>query len=297
MITRRETLKLSLAASALAMAGRRAFAAGAPLDWQVFQAGQAGFRRTPVLVSGATEAILLDGGFTLSDGRALAQAIRDTGKTLTTIYVSCSDPDYYFGLGPVVEAFPEAKVIARTVTVEAINGNVESKLATWGPMLKDNGPQSLAEVVIPTPSDQPSLELEGQTIEIAEISAMHDRRYLWVPSLEAVFGGVLVFSGVHVWVADSAAPEQRAAWVAALDEIIARQPKIVVPGHKTEEAPGGVEAAIFTRDYLLAFDEELEKAADSAALIAAMTTRYPDLADASSLELGAKVATGEMKWG
>ncbi|MET3600783.1 MBL fold metallo-hydrolase [Martelella mangrovi] len=297
MLTRRETLKYAVTAAAVVTAGRSAFAAAQQLDWQFFQAGEEGFRRTPVLLSGETEAILIDGGFTLSDGRALAEAIKATGKKLTTIYVSCSDPDYYFGLGPVVEAFPEANVIAKTVTVEAINGNVENKLATWGPMLKDNGPQKLADVVIPTPSDVSSLALEGQDIDIIEISSMHDRRYLWVPSLKAVFGGVLVSSGIHVWVADTPTPEERAAWVDALNEIIARQPKIVVPGHKTEDAPSGVEAVTFTRDYLLAFDEELKKADDSAALTAAMAVRYPDLEGVSSLELGAKVAMGEMKWG
>lgn len=39
------------------------------------------------------------------------------------------------------------------------------------------------------------------------------------------------------------------------------------------------------------------KAKDSAALIVAMTRRSPNLADTGSLELGAKVAKGEMKWG
>lgn len=297
MITRRQTLKFSLAVTALAAAGRNAFASLETLDWQVFQAGPEGFRRTPVLLSGESEAILLDGGFTLPDGRAVAEAIGKTGKKLTTIYISCSDPDYYFSLGPIVEAFPDAKVIARPVTVEAIKGNADAKIATWGPTLGENGPQSRADLIIPAPADVTSLDLEGQAIEIVDVPTMHDRRYLWVPSLEAVFGGVLVFSGVHVWVADEGTPEKRAAWVAALNEIIARQPKIVIPGHKTADAPDGLEAVTFTRDYLLAFDEELEKAADSAALIAAMTARYPDLQDTGSLELGAKVATGEMKWG
>ncbi|NWE23875.1 MBL fold metallo-hydrolase, partial [Pseudomonas sp. P7548] len=41
---------------------------------------------------------------------------------------------------------------------------------------------------------------------------------------------------------------------------------------------------------------ETAKAKDSAALITAMKKRYPNLADEGSLELGAKVAKGEMKW-
>jgi len=53
----------------------------------------------------------------------------------------------------------------------------------------------------------------------------------------------------------------------------------------------------YTRDYLVAFEEELVKAADSAALISAMTKRYPDAGMGVALQIGAKVAKGEMQWG
>jgi glyoxylase-like metal-dependent hydrolase (beta-lactamase superfamily II) len=298
MITRRDVMKLTAAAGiAAALPMTIANAAGSTLTWTFFQADESGFRRTPVLLAGKKDAILVDGGFTLSDGRAVADAIKKTGKRLTTIYVSCSDPDYYFGLRPIVDAFPKAKVIAKPVTVEAIKSNVEAKLGVWGPQLKDNGPQKLADVMIPNASNKKTLTLEGNTIEIVEVPDMHDRRYLYVPSLKAVFGGVLVDSGVHVWVADTATAELRAAWVKALDGISARQPKIVVPGHQTNGAAQGLEAVTFTREYLLAFEEEMGRTKDSTELIVAMTKRYPDLADVSSLELGAKVAKGEMKWG
>lgn len=48
----------------------------APLQWQYFQADENGFNRTPVLLTGDKEAILLDGGFTLSDGKAVARRSR-----------------------------------------------------------------------------------------------------------------------------------------------------------------------------------------------------------------------------
>lgn len=298
MITRRDTFKLAAAAGLVTtLQMTLANAAGSPVAWTFFQANEAGFRRTPVLLMGAKDAILIDGGFTLSDGKAVADAIKATGKRLTTIYVSCNDPDYYFGLRPIADAFPEAKVIANPATVEAIKANVASKLEVWGPQLKENGPQTLADVVMPQASDVASLDLEGTAIEIADVPTMHDRRYLWVPSLEAAFGGVLVYSGIHVWVADEATPEKRAVWIKALDDLIARNPKIVVPGHQIEGAPQGIEAVTFTRDYLAAFNKEAARAKGSAELIAAMTKLYPNLADASSLDLGAKVAKGEMKWG
>jgi glyoxylase-like metal-dependent hydrolase (beta-lactamase superfamily II) len=299
MTTRRETIKTIAAAGvATAVLGvKTAMAANTNLTWKHFPAGERGFFRAPVLISGQREAVLLDGGFTLSDGKALAEAIKATGKKLTTIYISQSDPDYYFSLAPIKAAFPDAKVIAAPATIAAIKGNVEKKLATWGPQLKENGPQALADVVMPEAFEGKSLTLEGQALEIVDIDGLANRRYIWVPSLNAVFGGVLLFSGVHVWTADTQGAEGRAAWVKALDAMAARKPAVVVPGHMANTAAVDASAIRYTRDYLIAFEEELAKAADSAALIAAMTKRYPDAGMGVALQIGAKVAKGEMKWG
>jgi len=47
---------------------------------------------------------------------------------------------------------------------------------------------------------------------------------------------------------------------------------------------------------VLTFEAEAAKAADSAALIAAMQRHYPALPVDDDLKLGAKVAQGEMTW-
>lgn len=267
------------------------------LTWKHFPAGEHGFFRAPVLISGASEAVLIDGGFTLPDGKALVEAIKASGKKLKTIYISQSDPDYYFSLAPLKAAFPEAKVIAASATIAAIKGNVEKKLATWGPQLKENGPQALADIVMPEAFDEQTLTLEGQTIEIVDAQGLANRRYLWVPAHNAIFGGVLVFAGVHVWTADTQGAEARTAWIRNLDAMAARKPAVVVPGHLVPSSATDASAITYTRDYLVAFEEELAKAADSAALIAAMTKRYPDAGMDVALQTGAKVAKGEMKWG
>jgi glyoxylase-like metal-dependent hydrolase (beta-lactamase superfamily II) len=299
MTTRRDVIKTVAAAGvATAILGvKTAMAANAQLTWKHFPAGEHGFFRAPVLISGAREAILIDGGFTLSDGKALAEAVKANAKKLTAIYISQSDPDYYFSLAPIKAAFPEAKVIAASATIAAIKGNVEKKLATWGPQLKENGPQALTDIVMPEAFDGRSLTLEGQTIEIADADGLANRRYIWVPSLNAIFGGVLLFSGVHVWTADTQGAEARAAWVKTLDAMAARKPAVVVPGHIAPGAAIDATAIRYTRDYLAAFEEELAKTADSAALIAAMTKRYPNAGMGVALQIGAKVAKGEMKWG
>jgi glyoxylase-like metal-dependent hydrolase (beta-lactamase superfamily II) len=299
MATRRDVIKTIAAAGvATAFLGvHNVMAADAPLTWTHFPAGEHGFFRAPVLLSAEHEAILIDGGFTLPDGVALAAAIQASGKRLTTIYVSQSDPDYYFSLGPIQTAFPEARVIAASATIEAIRRNVAKKLETWGPQLKENGPQSLSDIVMPEPFDAPTLTLEGHTIEIIDAEGLANRRYLWVPALGAVFGGVLVFSGVHVWTADTAGAEARAQWIKTLDAMAARRPAVVVPGHMAPGATTDAAAIRYTRDYLLAFEEELSTATDSAVLIAAMTRRYPDAGMGVALQIGAKVALGEMPWG
>jgi glyoxylase-like metal-dependent hydrolase (beta-lactamase superfamily II) len=268
-----------------------------PLDWRHFPAGEHGFYRAPVLVTGASEAVLIDGGFSYSDGLAVVDEIKAAGKRLTLIYISQSDPDYYFSLRPIKAAFPAARVIAASATVAAIRSSVEKKLAIWGPQLKDNGPQTLSDVVIPETFDAKTLTVDGEAIEIVDAAGLTNRRYLWVPSLRAVFGGVLVFSGVHVWTADTNSADQRAAWRANLDTIAAREPTIVVPGHMTPKAATDASAIAHTKAWLLAFEEELAKAVDSAALNAAMKARFPNLGMQVAIDIGAKVAKGEMKWG
>lgn len=299
MMNRRDFVQTAAAAGiATGLAGcAAAVSSHSRLQWTHFPAGDKGFFRAPVLLSGDREAILIDGGFSLPDGRAVAEAIKASGKQLTTIYVSQSDPDYYFSLGPIKAAFPAARVLAASDTIAAIRANVQKKIATWAPQLKENGPQKLADIVFPEAYDGPALTLEGNRIEIVKAQGLENRRYLWVPSLNAVFGGVLIFSGLHVWTADTPTSASRAAWVKNLEAIAARNPAVVVPGHLDAHGALDVSAVNYTREYLLAFEQELARAANGDALIAAMNKRYPEAGLAAALQIGAKVAKGEMKWG
>lgn len=291
-------MKSTLAAGAAAVFAPAGLGnAAGRLSWKHMPADQNGFFRAPVLISGASEAVLIDGGFTFPDGRAVVEMIKASGKKLTTIYISQSDPDYYFSLKPIKDAYPNARVIAASETLAAIKASVEKKLAVWGPQLKENGPQTLADIVIPEAFDDMSLTVDGQAIEIVAAEGLANRRYLFVPSLNAVFGGVMIFAGVHVWTADTATKELRAAWIANLDKIAARKPVIVVPGHMTPGAATDLSAIAHTKAYLIAFEEEIGKAKDSAGLKAAMEARFPGLGMGVALDIGSKVAKGEMKWG
>lgn len=61
------------------------------------------------LVTGDKEAILIDAQFDVQNGQALVDMIKKSGKKLTTVYISAGDPDFYFGLEPVMAAFRMSK--------------------------------------------------------------------------------------------------------------------------------------------------------------------------------------------
>ena len=61
-------------------------AANSKLTWKHFPAGEHGFFRAPVLVSSGDQAILIDGGFTLPDGKALVEV---TGRASASQWRYC----------------------------------------------------------------------------------------------------------------------------------------------------------------------------------------------------------------
>ena len=286
----------TLLAASLVSAGVVAHAAApAPLHLEVYNPGDKGiFPVSSEIITGAHEAILIDAQFQRSDAQALVQKLKASGKTLTTVYISHSDPDYYFGLDVIHAAFPQAKIVATPQTVAAIRASMQGKLAYWGPILKDNAPKSL---VLPEVLQADHLTLEGRTIEIKGLNGPNPARtYLWIPSLKTVAGGVVVFNGDHVWVADTQTRESRLGWLQTLDNIAALKPATVVPGHFSGAMPKGLDAVRFTADYLKTFELQAAKANNSTELTQAMKAAYPTLGGDASLELSAKVIKGEMKW-
>lgn len=74
--------------------------------------------KTATLVTGENEALLVDAGFTRADGHRLAAEILDSGKKLTTVFVSHGDPDFYFGAEVLADAFPDAVFVATPIVIE-----------------------------------------------------------------------------------------------------------------------------------------------------------------------------------
>lgn len=283
-------MKVKSLALLLPLFASSAFAA--PLQLDVYNPQEKGiFPVSSTLVSGPKEAILFDAQFSTKDGEQLVQMIRASGKTLKAIVITSGDPDFYFGLQPIVNAFPQVKVLATPQVVDHIRATKEAKLQFWGPQMKDGAPTSLT---IPQATTQTQFTVDGEPLELRHSNDY--AAYIWIPANRAIIGGTGVASGIHVWTADTQSEEQRSTWRNVLSEMQSLQPTQVVPGHYIGERPTGDKAIRFTQDYLQSFEQVLGAKKGSDYVIKTMTAAWPGLADASSLELSAKVNSGEMKW-
>ena len=269
-------------------------APAAPLAVQVYNAGPGSFHVNAVVVSGKTEALVIDSGFTRADALRVAANVLDSGKTLKTIFISNADPDYYFGAETLKQMFPQAQVLTTPAVRDKIQAKLAGKLAFWGPKMGANAPK---EPIVPEALTGAKLTVDGETIEVRGTTGeLAHRPYVWIPSIKAIVGNIGVFGNLHVWTADTQKPSERKAWVAQLDEMQALKPALVVPGHMAAGTALDDSAIRYTRDYLVRFEAELPKAQNGAELIATLQKAYPKAGLGIALDIGAKVNKGEMKW-
>ncbi|MCT8864620.1 MBL fold metallo-hydrolase [Shewanella xiamenensis] len=287
------SLKPQLAATML-VAGM-ATAQAAPLQVSHFNPGENSiFAVSSSFISGEHEMMLVDAQFQKNDAQTLVDTIKASGKKLTLVYISHSDPDFYFGLDVIKQNFPEVEIVATQTTVDDIKASMEGKLAYWGPILKDNAPSQL---VLPKVVTTNRFSIDGEQVLIEGLEDAHPKHtFLWVPSAKTITGGVEVFDNTHVWMADTQSVESRKAWLTHLEKMEALSPKEVIPGHYLGDARFDKRAIDFTRDYINAFEKAAKTAKDSADLIAKMLKLYPQIPLDAGLEISAKVIMGEMRW-
>jgi len=282
---------LIAATLSLAFAGAQA---AQPLQIKVYNADGNSFNVNSTLVYGEKEAMVIDAGFTRADALRIAANVLDSGKELKTIYVSQADPDYYFGAETLKEFFPQAEVVTTPAVLEKINAKLAGKLAFWAPKMGANAPRT---PVLPKAISGNTLMVDGQTVEIRGTTGLLAHRpYAWIPSIKAVVGNIGVFGNMHVWTADTQTVAERSAWVAQLDDMAALQPTVVVPGHMLPGTALDVTAVTYTKGYLQTFEKNAAATKTGAELIDAMKKAYPAAPMGLSLDIGAKVNKGEMKW-
>ena len=96
------------------------------LKWDVFVTKREGLTRdlppgkeqwmwvptSATLISGQRDAVLVDAFLTIEQAHALADWVAASGKNLTTIYVTHGHGDHFFGIGTLLDRFPNARAVA-----------------------------------------------------------------------------------------------------------------------------------------------------------------------------------------
>jgi glyoxylase-like metal-dependent hydrolase (beta-lactamase superfamily II) len=276
---------LALVAASLALA--TAAHAETKLTTTVFTASPGGFQVNSTLVAGDKEAILIDGQFDLADAHRLVALVLESKKTLTTVYITHSHPDHYFGLAVIKQAFPKAKLVALPAVVAEIKKTWQAKVKQWGPMYGELVPQ---KPELPVALKGTTLALEGQTLEIKSAQGdSADNTYVWIPSIKTVVTGDIVYSGVHVWTAETTA-ESRKAWQKTLDDLTALGPTTVIAGHADPKLPTTPASIKATRDYLAAFDTAVASSKSADEVQQKMKAKYGALQLDIILTIGAGAA-------
>lgn len=247
------------------------------------------FGATATIIAKDGHGLLVDTQFSNADADNIIQVAEDQQITLETIYISYSDPDYYFGTARIKAAFPDANVIATASTIALIKQTYADKLKTWTPVLQDDAP---TEFVIPEPvSDR--IILDEQAFAI--IGRDTNKQTVYRAEDNLLLGGILVAADSHVFMADTKTVAAQEQWIRSLDELIALDPNIVIPGHFGNGNQFSPNNLTFTKKYLETFIKIERNATTSDGIIREMEQAYPDLAP-GSLEMSAKVVTGEQAW-
>ncbi|CAM3704801.1 MBL fold metallo-hydrolase [Smaragdicoccus niigatensis] len=230
---------------------------------------------TATLVTGATEAVLIDALYLKDDVRDLGDLIERTGKQLTTIYITHAHQDHYLGFGPLLERFPSAKCVALPHVIEEIKETMDLQTEQWKMMFGDS---CVTAGPVPEPLEDHTLFVDGSPVKIIEVKQadVHPTTIVHIPDIDVVVAGDSVYNEIHPMLGLST-PAEWQDWLETVDLVESLQPRMIVAGHRR---PDGDDYAIErmiaqTRSYIKDFAAAYEVAEDADALVSAMTAKYP----------------------
>ena len=151
------------------------------------------------LISGKRDAVLVDTFITVEQADILVKWVAASGKNLTTIYVTHGHGDHFFGIGALLDRFPNARAVATPDVVKLMRQQASPDVLTsfWNPLFPGQIPDRLviAEELKPN-----VIDLEGQDLVVVE-AGHTDTDYttcLHVPSVGLVVAGDVAYNDVHL---------------------------------------------------------------------------------------------------
>jgi len=148
------------------------------------------------------------------------------------------------------------------------------------------------------PLEHDSLELEGHRLEILT-NVMGDMKYntmVWIPDIKTLYGSDVLFNQAHPFTCELT-KEDRAQWIADIDDIETMGAEVIIPGHQKPGMQFDRSSLDFTREYIRATEEELVRQDSVEGFYYAMADRFPH-ADLVRLSNGmnAAVFKGGLDW-
>lgn len=247
---------------------------------------------TATLISGATEAILIDACYLIDDVKDLGDLIERTGKRLTTIYVTHDHADHYLGIGPLLERFPDARCVALPSVVESMKKTMDEQEQTWSVLFGDTcvkpGP-------LPDPIDGDTLYVDGSPLRIIEVKQadIHPTSIVHVPEIDVVVAADSIYSEIHPMLGLST-PAEWQDWLETIDLVESLEPKMIVGGHRRPDGDDRAVAKMIsdTRSYIRDFTAAWEVASGVEELVGVMAAKYPNHGNMWSLMFSAANAIG-----
>ena len=282
----------------VAMSGPTKADSANPLQVKVFVSSEdhMGLGVASAIIYGENEAVLVDAQFTVSNAHRLVAEILETGRELTTVYITHVHPDHFMGLPVIKQAFPGARVVSIKASADDVNASGDFKVEYWGKkILRHNGSKS---TVFVETLQEPLIMLEGNRLEILGPfqGDAPNSSVVWIPSIKTLIASDLIFDHAHAWLSAAKSPALAQEWLTALDQLEALKPDVVVPGHAPSNGHLSPTSIAYTRQYIETFFEVLNKTDNSAELIAEMQRRYPDIALPFALEYSAKILEDKWTW-
>jgi glyoxylase-like metal-dependent hydrolase (beta-lactamase superfamily II) len=245
---------------------------------------------TSTLVAGNTEAVLIDAQYTQSEVSALGDLIEQTGKRLTSIYITHGHYDHYYGLGQLVARFPAARPVATTPVIAYINATLDDQAKQWQGYFGDDFAKAS---ILPQALEGDVIELEGRELRVIDVGQgdIAPSTVVHIPSINTVVAGDVVYNRIHLMLALTG-PMQWQAWIDSVDRIAGLGAKTIVAGHKRPDASDDDVSTILdgTRAYIRDFRDAVAASTTAGEVVGIMKTKYEDYGNLTTLLFSARAA-------
>jgi glyoxylase-like metal-dependent hydrolase (beta-lactamase superfamily II) len=243
------------------------------------------------LVYGERDAVLIDTFTSIDQNAELVEWVKSFNRNLTYVYITHGHGDHFFGIGQLLDAFPDLLAIGTKETVidAPINDTPQWREGFWEQLF----PGQIPAAVFPEMLDGNHFELEGHRLEIIETGhtdTAHSTS-LWIPDLRLIVAGDVVYNDTHPFTTESTT-ESREHWARAIERLAELDPVAVVAGHKKPDLPDDPISMAETAAYLRDFNRIEAGTSSALDLYNQMLEIYPRRANPGSLWGGAKFAKG-----